>query len=55
VLNDAIPARLTGRRHRDSAQGPVVARSVTLLEPQAEASVWYAAGQTLRKLKNLVR
>ena len=38
VLNDTrvIPARLSGQRHRLSAQGPVAARiEVTLLEPQA--------------------
>jgi len=40
VLNDTrvIPARLTGHRHRDSAQGPVAARiEVTLLEPEPDA------------------
>ncbi|KIN72128.1 tRNA preQ1(34) S-adenosylmethionine ribosyltransferase-isomerase QueA [Sulfitobacter guttiformis] len=54
VLNDTrvIPARLTGVRHRDSAQGPVSAKvEVTLLEPQAEAGVWSALVKPLKKLK----
>ena len=54
VLNDTrvIPARLSGRRHRDSAQGPVVAKvEVTLLEPQSDAGVWSALVKPLRKLK----
>lgn len=40
VLNDTrvIPARLSGERHRESAQGPVTARiEVTLLEPGVTA------------------
>ena len=39
VLNDTrvIPARLNGRRHRNSAQGPVSAAiEATMLEPQAD-------------------
>ncbi|QUJ77428.1 tRNA preQ1(34) S-adenosylmethionine ribosyltransferase-isomerase QueA [Sulfitobacter albidus] len=54
VLNDTrvIPARLSGLRHRDSAQGPVTARiEATLLEPQAEAGVWSALIKPLRKLQ----
>jgi S-adenosylmethionine:tRNA ribosyltransferase-isomerase len=54
VLNDTrvIPARLSGVRHRDSAQGPVSAKvEVTLLEPQAEAGVWSALVKPLKKLK----
>jgi S-adenosylmethionine:tRNA ribosyltransferase-isomerase len=54
VLNDTrvIPARLTGLRHRDSAQGPVVAKiEVTLLEPQAQAGIWSALVKPLRKLR----
>ncbi len=54
VLNDTrvIPARLTGRRYRDSAQGPVSARiDATLLEPQAEAGIWSALVKPLKKLK----
>ncbi|WP_432816819.1 tRNA preQ1(34) S-adenosylmethionine ribosyltransferase-isomerase QueA [Sulfitobacter sp. JB4-11] len=53
VLNDTkvIPARLTGRRHRDSAQGPVSAKiEVTLLEPGSDGS-WSALVKPLRKLK----
>ena len=53
VLNDTrvIPARLTGLRHRDSAQGPVQARiEVTLLEPQANG-LWSALVKPLRKVK----
>ena len=41
VLNDTkvIPARLSGLRHRDSAQGAVAAKiEVTLLEPRAAVS-----------------
>ncbi|AHM04917.1 S-adenosylmethionine:tRNA ribosyltransferase-isomerase [Roseibacterium elongatum DSM 19469] len=52
VLNDTrvIPARLTGHRHRDSAQGPVAAKiEVTLMEPQADGS-WSALAKPLRKL-----
>ena len=54
VLNDTrvIPARLSGIRHRDSAQGPVSAKvEVTLLEPQSHAGVWSALVKPLRKLK----
>ncbi|MEM8576262.1 MAG: tRNA preQ1(34) S-adenosylmethionine ribosyltransferase-isomerase QueA [Pseudomonadota bacterium] len=53
VLNDTavIPARLTGLRHRSSAQGPVQARiEVTLLEPRPEGR-WAALVKPLRKLK----
>ena len=54
MLNDTrvIPARLSGVRHRDSAQGPVSAKvEVTLLEPQAEAGIWSALVKPLKKLK----
>jgi S-adenosylmethionine:tRNA ribosyltransferase-isomerase len=45
-----IPARLTGQRHRDTAQGPVSARiEVTLTEPQPDGS-WRALAKPLRKL-----
>lgn len=53
VLNDTkvIPARLSGQRHRDSAQGPVSAKiEVTLLEPGADGT-WSALVKPLRKLK----
>lgn len=53
VLNDTkvIPARLTGQRHRHSAQGPVQARiEVTLLEPDANGD-WTALIKPLKKLK----
>jgi S-adenosylmethionine:tRNA ribosyltransferase-isomerase len=53
VLNDTkvIPARLTGLRHRDSAQGPVAAKiEVTLLEPLATGH-WRALVKPLRKLR----
>jgi len=53
VLNDTsvIPARLSGRRHRDSAQGPVSsAIEVTLLELRANGS-WSALIKPLRKVK----
>ncbi|MFT6673973.1 MAG: S-adenosylmethionine:tRNA ribosyltransferase-isomerase [Sulfitobacter sp.] len=53
VLNDTrvIPARLSGIRHRDSAQGPVQARiEVTLLEPRGDGT-WSALIKPLRKLK----
>ncbi|WP_419740159.1 tRNA preQ1(34) S-adenosylmethionine ribosyltransferase-isomerase QueA [Ruegeria sp.] len=53
VLNDTrvIPARLSGRRHRDSAQGPVSAAiEATLLEPQANGS-WTALIKPLKKVK----
>jgi S-adenosylmethionine:tRNA ribosyltransferase-isomerase len=52
VLNTTkvIPARLSGHRHRDSAQGPVVARvEITLTEPQPDGS-WRALAKPLRKL-----
>lgn len=52
VINNTrvIPARLTGQRHRDSAQGPVTARvEVTLMEPQAGGG-WRAMVKPLRKL-----
>jgi len=52
VLNDTkvIPARLSGRRWRDSAQGRVSAKiEVTLLEPQADGC-WSALARPLRKL-----
>lgn len=54
VLNDTrvIPARLTGQRHRDSAQGPVMATiEVTLAEPRGDA-LWAAFAKPLRKLKD---
>lgn len=53
VLNDTrvIPARLTGRRHRSSAQGDVSARiEATLLEPQPDGS-WSALVKPLKKVK----
>ena len=53
VLNDTkvIPARLSGQRHRDSAQGPVSAKiEVTLLEPQADGA-WAALLKPLKKIK----
>ena len=53
VLNDTkvIPARLSGLRHRDSAQGPVAAMiEVTLLEPQADGA-WAALLKPLKKVK----
>ncbi|MFC3614935.1 tRNA preQ1(34) S-adenosylmethionine ribosyltransferase-isomerase QueA [Lutimaribacter marinistellae] len=53
VLNDTrvIPARLSGRRHRDSVQGPVTAGiEATLLEPQADGT-WTALLKPLRKLR----
>lgn len=52
VLNDTkvIPARLSGTRTRDSAQGQVTARvEVTLLEADAEGC-WSALAKPLRKL-----
>jgi S-adenosylmethionine:tRNA ribosyltransferase-isomerase len=52
VLNDTrvIPARLTGQRHRDSAQGPVTAKiEATLLEPRGDGT-WAALLKPLRKL-----
>ena len=53
VLNDTrvIPARLSGRRHRQSAQGPVSAGiEVTLLEPRIDGR-WSALIKPLKKLK----
>jgi S-adenosylmethionine:tRNA ribosyltransferase-isomerase len=52
ILNDTrvIPARLTGQRTRDSAQGMVTAKiEVTLMEPQADGT-WSALAKPLRKL-----
>ncbi len=53
VLNDTrvIPARLSGRRHRDSAQGPVSAAiEATLLDPQSDGC-WAALIKPLKKVK----
>jgi S-adenosylmethionine:tRNA ribosyltransferase-isomerase len=53
VLNDTkvIPARLSGLRHRRSAQGDTQARiEVTLLEPRADGT-WSALIKPLKKLK----
>lgn len=53
VLNNTkvIPARLFGKRHRDSAQGPVSAGiEITLLEPRPSGR-WQALAKPLRKLK----
>lgn len=53
VLNNTrvIPARLTGTRERDSAQGRVSARiEVTLLEPTPGGD-WWALAKPLRKLR----
>ena len=53
VLNDTrvIPARLSGRRFRDSAQGRVSAKiEVTLLEPQADGA-WTALIKPLKKIR----
>lgn len=53
VLNDTrvIPARLSGQRARNSAQGATVARiEVTLLEPRADGT-WSALVKPLKKLK----
>ncbi|WP_170564488.1 tRNA preQ1(34) S-adenosylmethionine ribosyltransferase-isomerase QueA [Ruegeria atlantica] len=53
VLNDTrvIPARLNGRRHRDSAQGPVSAAiEATLLDPQANGT-WASLIKPLKKVK----
>lgn len=52
VLNDTkvIPARLTGQRSRQTAQGEVTAKiEVTLLEPVSNG--WRALAKPLRKLK----
>ncbi len=53
VLNDTrvIPARLSGLRHRESAQGPVAARiEATLLEPDPGGG-WRALVKPLRKVE----
>ncbi|MEM7318660.1 MAG: tRNA preQ1(34) S-adenosylmethionine ribosyltransferase-isomerase QueA [Pseudomonadota bacterium] len=53
VLNDTrvIPARLNGRRHRNSAQGAVTAAiQVTLLEPMADGT-WAALIKPLKKIR----
>lgn len=53
VLNDTrvIPARLTGARTRQSAQGEVSAKiEVTLMEPQPDGT-WSALGKPMRKLR----
>ena len=53
VLNDTrvIPARLSGTRRRDSAQGPVSANiEVTLLEPRSDGT-WSALLKPLRKVR----
>ncbi len=53
VLNDTrvIPARLSGRRHRQSAQGAVSAAiEATLLDPQADGT-WAALIKPLKKVK----
>ena len=53
VLNDTrvIPARLSGRRHRNSAQGPISAAiEATLLEPQSDGC-WSALVKPLKKVK----
>ena len=52
ILNDTrvIPARLTGHRMRQSAQGAVTAKiEVTLMEPQADGT-WSALAKPMRKL-----
>lgn len=53
VLNDTrvIPARLTGRRTRQTPQGPATAGiEITLMEP-APGGLWRALAKPLRKLK----
>ncbi|WP_282051518.1 tRNA preQ1(34) S-adenosylmethionine ribosyltransferase-isomerase QueA [Phaeobacter inhibens] len=53
VLNDTkvIPARLSGLRHRDTAQGPMAAKvEVTLLDPGADGS-WAGLLKPLKKVK----
>ena len=53
VLNDTsvIPARLSGRRYRDGAQGVTAARiEVTLLEPRADGK-WTALLKPLKKVR----
>lgn len=52
VLNDTkvIPARLTGRRYRQTPQGEVSAKvEITLLDPEPHG--WRALAKPLRKLK----
>ncbi|PIE14371.1 MAG: tRNA preQ1(34) S-adenosylmethionine ribosyltransferase-isomerase QueA [Rhodobacterales bacterium] len=52
VLNDTrvLPARLSGRRYRDTAQGRVSAAvEVTLLDPKADGA-WHALLKPLRKV-----
>lgn len=54
VLNDTrvIPARLSGQRHRDTAEGPRAAQiEVTLLEPQADGT-WAGLVKPLKKVKD---
>ena len=54
VLNDTrvIPARLSGQRHRDTAEGPKAAAiEVTLLEPQADGT-WSGLVKPLKKVKD---
>ena len=54
ILNDTkvIPARLTGQRWRDSAQGRMAAKiEVTLLDPQADGT-WAALIKPLKKVKD---
>ncbi|MCD9147714.1 tRNA preQ1(34) S-adenosylmethionine ribosyltransferase-isomerase QueA [Pseudophaeobacter flagellatus] len=53
VLNDTrvIPARLSGLRHRDTAQGKTAAKiEVTLLDPKPDGS-WSALLKPLKKIK----
>ncbi len=53
VLNDTrvIPARLSGKRHRNSAQGPVSAAvEATLLDPRADGA-WVALLKPLKKVR----
>lgn len=54
ILNNTkvLPARLSGTRQRDSAQGLVTAKvEVTLLEPMDNAGLWRALAKPLRKIK----
>lgn len=54
VLNDTkvIPARISGVRRRDAADGPTEARiEVTLLEPQADGT-WSALIKPLKKIRD---
>ena len=53
ILNDTrvIPARLSGQRHRQSAQGPVSAKiEVTLLDP-TQSGTWRALVKPLKKVQ----